>query len=278
MPLSFEDFSAWIEVEGSALPLFDVKVNDRELSCWIPSEVGKAFVVKWATGTMNSHMAGVVYMDGKQAGGVAMGSGAPYLYKYSGILTSPTTEKPFVFSNVDVTDDDQYLNQATAGLGDIKLVISHATLNILGSGEYTKYNTIGKVHERSKKATGHKVDLRDAHSVPYTDTIDVIVGDTIVNFIFRYRPIELLRADGVAPPAPRTKSSVKGEVLDLTEDSEEEDTTRRIQSLEEELVQLRRKRRKTQHVKAEPEVKAEPGTSSLGSRDPNASHDVIDLT
>ncbi|KAJ3743868.1 hypothetical protein EV360DRAFT_76602 [Lentinula raphanica] len=227
MPLSFEDFSAWIEVEDSALPLFDVKVNDREVSCWIPSEAGKAFVVKWATGIRNSFMDGAVYMDGTPAGGLTMDSGAPYTFKYSGILTTPTTEKPFVFSDVEITvvDDDQYLDQPTAGLGDIKLVISHATLDVMSSGGYAKYNTIGKVHERSKKASGHKVEyVSRLFQAQITLSPGLQAWETRTSF-------QLLRANGIAPPAPRTKSAVKSEVFDLTGDSEEEDT-RRIQSLE----------------------------------------------
>ncbi|KAJ3843921.1 hypothetical protein F5878DRAFT_706499 [Lentinula raphanica] len=262
MPLTFENFSAWIEVDGSELPLFDASVNGREVSCWIPSEVGKAFVVKFATGRRRHSMSGKVYMDGKLFRGIGIFVGAPETFTLSGSLTSSTTEQPFVFSNIELTDDDQYLNQALAGLGDIKLVISHATLLGRSSQQtFSKRETTGKVHEKSKKVTGHKVGLGAERRVPYTPKMHATIHDVIVNFVFRYRPLDLLRANGIAPPAPRRESAVKQEVLDLTGDSEEEDT-RRMKSLEEELEQLRRKRRKTQHdmhVKAEPAVKLELG-------------------
>ncbi|KAJ3843924.1 hypothetical protein F5878DRAFT_603370 [Lentinula raphanica] len=277
MPLAFEDFTAWIEVEGSELPLFDVKVNDSEASGWIPSEAGKKFIVKFSTGHRRSSMCGDVYMDGKFFTGRAMHPGAPWTYTLSGVSTSVTTEQPFVFAKLELTDDDHYLNEAIVGLGDIKLVITHATLGrVIPQATYAKRKAISKVHERSKKATGHKVDLGNEQTIPYKEELKVTLHDVIVSFVFKYRPLDLLRANGIAPPAPRTKSAVKTEVLDLTGDSDEENQ-RRIRSLEEELVQLR-KRRKTQHIKTEPTVKLEPGTSSSSNRNLLASNDVIDLT
>lgn len=53
-------------------------------------------------------------------------------------------------------DDDEYLNKGVAGLGDIKLVISHATFGA-SVDSYRTNNPVGKVHERAKKATGHKI-------------------------------------------------------------------------------------------------------------------------
>ncbi|KAJ3843923.1 hypothetical protein F5878DRAFT_603367 [Lentinula raphanica] len=289
MPLAFEDFTAWIEVEGSELPLFDVKVNGREVSCWIPSEAGKNFIVKCATGKRGSSICGDVYMDGKLFMGIAMPAGVPQTFTFSGVLTSATTQQPFVFTNLVLTDDDHYLNEASAGLGDIKLVLSHVTLGGWSSqATYAKCNTISKIHEKSKKATGHKVDLGDEQSIPHTSKLNATRHDVIVNFVFKYRPLDMLRANGIAPPAPctststkRSKSAVKTEVLDLTIDaaSEDDEDTRRMRSLEEELEQIRRrKRRKTQHIKTEPTVKPEPGTSSSRDRNRHTSDDVIDLT
>ncbi|KAJ3745964.1 hypothetical protein EV360DRAFT_90016 [Lentinula raphanica] len=250
MPLTFENFSAWIEVDGSELPLFDASVNGREVSCWIPSEVGKAFVVKFATGRRRHSMSGKVYMDGKLFRGIGIFVGAPETFTLSGSTL------------ILVLDDDQYLNQALAGLGDIKLVISHATLLGRSSQQtFSKRETTGKVHEKSKKVTGHTVGLGAERRVPYTPKMHATIHDVIKWGYLINTHIDLLRANGIAPPAPRRESAVKQEVLDLTGDSEEEDT-RRMKSLEEELEQLRRKRRKTQHdmhVKAEPAVKLELG-------------------
>ncbi|KAJ3843922.1 hypothetical protein F5878DRAFT_603365 [Lentinula raphanica] len=259
MPLAFKDFSAWIEVDGSELPLFDVNVEGNEVSCWIPSEVGKAFIVKVRTGERRTPKSLGLYMDGQSFGGKFMDTGAPRTCTFAGVRTSATTQQPFVFSNVELTDDDEYLSQATAGLGDIKLVIWHATFRRLKRRTFGKHDTIGKVHEKSKKVTGHKIGLGNDRRVPAADPQKTksTRHDVIVSFIFRYRPLDLLRANGIAPPAPRLGNAVKPEVLDLTGDSEEEDI-HRMRSLEEELEQLRRKRRKTHHVKTEPELKPEP--------------------
>ncbi|KAJ3745966.1 hypothetical protein EV360DRAFT_90018 [Lentinula raphanica] len=241
MPLAFEEFTAWIEVEGSELPLFDVKVNGREVSCWIPSEAGKNFIVKCATGKRGSSICGDVHMDGKAFASIVMRAGVPQTFTISGVLTSATTQQPFVFTNLVLTDDDQYLNEASAGLGDIKLVLNHVTLGMPSQATYAKCNTISKIHEKSKKATGHKVDLGDEQPIPHTSRVDVTRHDVIVNFVFKYRPLDMLRANGIAPPAPctststkSTKSAVKSEVLDLTIDaaSEDDEDTRRMRSLE----------------------------------------------
>lgn len=56
-----------------------------------------------------------------------------------------------------IADDDEYLQQGTiAGLGDVKVAISYATLgpSVNSNGNYIP---IGKIHERSKKAIGHKI-------------------------------------------------------------------------------------------------------------------------
>ncbi|KAJ3712000.1 hypothetical protein C8R42DRAFT_328745 [Lentinula raphanica] len=273
MPLAFEDFTAWIEVEGSELPLFDVKVNDSEASGWIPSEAGKKFIVKFATGVRRSSMCGDVYMDGKIFTGQTMHPGAPRTYTLSGAPTSVTTKRPFVFAKLELTDDDHYLNEAIVGLGDIKLVITHATLGgLVPQATYAKRNPIGKVHERSKKATGHKVEYV-LH--PFYGWISLSVGLQAWE-LSKPSVTKKKKSDPSRCHPPRTKSAVKTEVLDLTGDSDEENQ-RRIRSLEEELVQLR-KRRKTQHIKTEPTVKLEPGTSSSSNRNLLASNDVIDLT
>ncbi|KAJ4477498.1 hypothetical protein J3R30DRAFT_3486645 [Lentinula aciculospora] len=130
------------------------------------------------------------------------GLGDPsHTYTLSGILTSATTRRPFVFTHLELTDNDQYLNETTAGLGVIRLVISHATFSA-PANNYTKRDAIGKVHEKSKKATGHKVDLGENKTISYTKTVSTTLHDVIITFIFKYRPLDLLRANGIASTRP----------------------------------------------------------------------------
>ncbi|KAJ3740620.1 hypothetical protein DFH05DRAFT_1581901 [Lentinula detonsa] len=285
MPLTFQDISAWIEVDGSELSIFDIKQTGNEVTCWIPSESEKKFSVKLSTGKRAISMVGDIFMDGKCLSGKTMKAGEPQTFTSSGVLTTATSERPFVFSKLELTDDDEYLNMATAGLGDVKLVISHATFGVTRDHKrYKNCDTIGKVHEKSKKATGHRVGLGAEKPVVYTKSISVRRHAALVKFVFRYRPIDMLRANGIAPLEERKKriaSPSEPEVLDLTGDSDDEEE-RRMNTLREELQALERKRRKTKHVKSEPgvEPKHEPGTFSSrikrGSR--KVSPEVVDLT
>ncbi|KAJ3997073.1 hypothetical protein F5050DRAFT_1894598 [Lentinula boryana] len=302
MPLTLQDFSAWIEVDGSELPIFDIKQIGNEVTCWIPSELEKNFSVKWSTGKRAISMVGDIHMDGKCLSSKAMWTGETQTFTSSGVLTTATSEKPFVFSKLELTDDDEYLNMATAGLGDVKLVISHATFGVT-QNRYNNCDPIGKVHEKSKKATGHRVGFGANKPVVYTDLISTQRHANLVKFVFRYRPIDMLRANGIAPPEERKKrtaSPSEPEVLDLTGDQPDSDdeVERQINALkaryffvthfilicgqQDELQALERKRRKIKHVKSElgVEPKHEPGTSSSrikrGSR--KVSSEVVDLT
>ncbi|KAJ4473189.1 hypothetical protein C8R41DRAFT_581310 [Lentinula lateritia] len=286
MPLTFQGFSAWIEVDGSELPIFDVKENGKEVTCWIPSESDKNFSVKWSTGQRDTSMSGDVNIDGQLLSGKVMKAGLPQTFTSNGVLTSATTEKPFVFSRLELTDDDEYLNQVTAGLGDVQLMISHATFG-LPTEHYSSRDPVGvgKVHEKSKKATGHKVGLGENKPIGHTNVLMAERHAVIVTFVFKYRPIDMLRANGIAPPEAHKKRAVPPseiEVLDLTDDrpDSEDEEERRITALREELETLERKRRKIKHIKPEPGIKQESGTSSARKRrgGRNVALGVVDLT
>ncbi|KAF5389084.1 hypothetical protein D9757_004954 [Collybiopsis confluens] len=303
MPLTFEDqnLSAWIEVDDTELPLYDVQTNDKEVSGWIPSEAGKHFVVKWSRENRAVEMCGDVDMDGKACGGKVMRNVDGTHFTHSGVRTSPTTEKPFLFSPLELTDDEEYLSQKTSGLGEIKLMISLATFGA-SVDSFVQRDLVEKVHERSKKAMGHKVSLGEPTQVAHVLPITTTRNGTLATFIFRYRPIgaeplilyfwlgeifysheidlDMLRANGIVPQAEskkRAAEQIGGEVVDLTGDLSDDEDERRVRSLREELAKLERKRRKTTHVKSEPGIKPEPGSSSARSSR-TVSLGVIDLT
>ncbi|KAF9065550.1 hypothetical protein BDP27DRAFT_1331885 [Rhodocollybia butyracea] len=286
MPLTFNDFSACIERDGGLeLEIFGVKDNGKEVTGWIPSETGKEFSIKWKAGARSTEMAGDIYIDGQSYRGLAMYAGGEQTFIVSGAPTSDTTERPFIFSPLELTDDDEYLHKATAGLGDVKLVISHVTFGDTVTHNRT-YAAVGKVHEKAKKATGHKVGLGIEKPKPADRTLSVTRHDVVVTFIFKYRPIEMLRTNGIAPPAPNNKraaSPAEPDILDLNQVgpvSDDEEEERRIRDLQAELETLQRKRQKKRHVKSEPGVKREPGSSTGKSKGAGrvVSLGVIDLT
>ncbi|KAG6902270.1 hypothetical protein C0995_002421 [Termitomyces sp. Mi166 len=195
----------------------------------------------------------------------------------SGFRTSRETRRLFMFSELELTDDDQFLHTATADLGTIKLEIWRC--EILGESRnptsrvYT-YSDPQKIHERSKKALGHGCKLGP-------DVCDIQKSVTrrkhlykVATFEFKYRPLAHLQASGIIPlDRIHKRATEPNEILDLSRDDDDDEAleARRIRALRDELGRLEERQRKRQKcVKAEPHahVKAEAG----------ASGDFIDLT
>ncbi|KAF9059359.1 hypothetical protein BDP27DRAFT_1431456 [Rhodocollybia butyracea] len=215
-----------------------------------------------------------------------MDVGREQTFIITGAATSDSTEKPFVFSPLELTDDDEYLHKTTAGLGEVKLVISHATFGKVTSLNRT-YTALGKVHEKAKKATGHKVGLGIEKTNLRMNAVSATLRGVVVTFIFKYRPIEMLRANGIAPPEPKNKraaSPAEPDVLDSIQagpvSDDDDEVARRIKDLQAEMDALQRKRQKTRHVKSEPAVKRESGSSTGRNKGAGrvVSLGVIDLT
>ncbi|THU89705.1 hypothetical protein K435DRAFT_865044 [Dendrothele bispora CBS 962.96] len=288
--LTLGDFSTWIEVDDLPLQEYDIKIKDSEVTCWIPSEVGKNFRVRWTIQT-DFCVAIDVYLDGqlsvsklrkawpgKTEGGT------------DGIYTSPTSQKPFLFSRLDLTDDDAYLDTSHTQIGEIKVVFDEAVVVSHDTGfTPSDFKELGKVHERSKKVVGHQIGLGKEKQIPYEQFSSFRTLRTLATMIFRYRPIAILRANGLAPPAEpqigEKRPAASDEVLDLTlsDDEKDKDDEEEIEALETRLAALRNKRRRIK-VENEPGVKAEPGTVSIKKEKTREQvtqlghSDIIDLT
>ncbi|EPQ60635.1 hypothetical protein GLOTRDRAFT_135285, partial [Gloeophyllum trabeum ATCC 11539] len=181
-------------------------------------------------------------------------------------------QKPLVFSSLDLTDDDAYLGDIASvqKLGEIKLEIWRVQL-----GETTsRFVSRGppkdrKVHERTKKAGSHSVKLGDEVPCTKTRQRNVVKLDRVpvVTFIFRYNPIEVLRANGIAPLAPVPRPAAP------SADSKDVDVKpkRKGVALNDDIIDLTVEvvDNKTKKVKQEP-----------GARDRKAvrSGEIIDLT
>lgn len=235
MPLTFGQFSAWIEVDGSEIPIFDAQQNNKEVTgeSWSlflgpkillsiktrVDPIGDRYIVCLHR-LEHTLIIETIHVYGNREGAllrrmfhlirpdntgirISVSSGLPDighlqcavtftwtdnlegseaewcmrgLRKHTRLLAfllpvlprNPSCSRhsswqvlsclsylPYLLTII--ADDDEYLQQGTtAGLGDVKLVISYATLGpSVNSNE--SYNPIGKIHERSKKATGHKI-------------------------------------------------------------------------------------------------------------------------
>ncbi|KAI0827430.1 hypothetical protein BC628DRAFT_1369561 [Trametes gibbosa] len=65
MPLKLGHYSAYIQCYGKEPEMFEVALEDEKtMSCWIPSEEGKAFSVHWEDDIVRKRMQVSPLMDG----------------------------------------------------------------------------------------------------------------------------------------------------------------------------------------------------------------------
>ncbi|KAF5349784.1 hypothetical protein D9758_010209 [Tetrapyrgos nigripes] len=200
--------------------------------------------------------------------------------------------KPFLFTKLDLTDDDAFLSASHQQIGEIKVEFWDAIE--VGKGSFSNtFSEPGKVHERSKKAIGHQISLAEERSYACQTFVDIKKIALLATMIFRYRPLDVLQANGIAPPpepvSGRKRTASLDEVLDLTlsgDDTGGEGDAEEIEALKARLAAIRNKRRKVSvktEVKTEPGIKREPGTSSFPAKARKGARrtgtdDVIDLT
>lgn len=224
--MQFLGYEAYVSIDGVELPAYEIKADEtgKTVTCWIASEAGKSFAINWKSlWPRTFDICGDIFIDGESMSGQLHRKNAIFLASVNDRITSPTTSRPLIFAPIELTDDDRYLHSQTAkSLGDITLVLSEAE-----SGEEVAPKTVelnhDKVHERAKKAMVHRVKLGE--EVPRTGkTIRVKRISTIATFTFKYRSIDVLRADGIAPPDPTALANKRkaSETIGSDDDVEED--------------------------------------------------------
>ncbi|KAF8072180.1 hypothetical protein FPV67DRAFT_1484268 [Lyophyllum atratum] len=263
--MKLDNFSAWICMEGVQQPQYAIKYfpDKRLATCWVASEVGKNFSICWKDSLGSFTSSGRVYVDGTRGDTGTLTHSAKYLNGRTscikGFTTSKTTERLFLFSKLDLTDD-RYLYTASSHLGEIKLEIQQC--RVKGSSTRWKWKKVfpepGKVHERSKKGMihGSKLSPETQCKVEFVETVKF---GKVATFIFKYRPLAQLQANGIiVVDKKRKRFATADDIIDLTKDDEVVDA-QRIKALKEELLILQRKQ-----DKANKRVKIEPaGTSKM---------------
>ncbi|KAJ7157603.1 hypothetical protein C8R43DRAFT_997112 [Mycena crocata] len=267
-------FSASVSVGGVELAEYapEYSADGMEATCWIPSEEGKQFCVKWTNddASKDREITGRTFVDGMTCGGTRMQIqyGQPQFSSAlrDSVAVSPTTRRPLLFAKQVLTDDDAYLNNTVSlEQGTIKIALLQVR-DLPRRGRHTATYAIPTprvLHEQSKKAMGHSVQLGveyDSANRHWLRPPGTVVKQ-LVTFVFKYRPIGLLRAQGIAPPEVREERAVSPmDVLDLTmvddESDEDVDDVAEIKKLRARLSALENKNKK--RVKADPsEVKRE---------------------
>ncbi|KAF7376577.1 hypothetical protein MSAN_00074100 [Mycena sanguinolenta] len=206
--VNYAGISCWVEIENSIATEYRVETfeDHRVVFCYIASELGKSFSVAWRNCYLPSASAGHVFMDGIECGGRVLACPGAAIAKHEGI-TDTTTVRRFVFSSLTVTDDDTFLTELPSHqkLGCIEVAIY--PIQIFGYvPTVSNSSTLSeiKIHERSKKAVTQQIRVAEPRMLlaPQAALAHRFTGPPIVTFVFKYRPIDFLRANGIAPPLP----------------------------------------------------------------------------
>ncbi|KAJ7574589.1 hypothetical protein C8J56DRAFT_466445 [Mycena floridula] len=227
--LKLGQYHACINFDNVQRPLHGVAVNGNEVSCWIASEQDKKFSITWYNERRDHSLQAVLTIDGVVCDRQMMFDAfnfplEPNMMKISSFRTSDFTCRDFVFSNIQVSDDAALGH--VSDIGTIKLelrrffFIGIQPMPVRPNTFLRPDITLGSqvIHERSKTAGLHRASLGEECFVPRAiyKKIDGFRMDPspLVTFIFRYRPLELLVANGVVPRPLKHEVDVEHTTLD----------------------------------------------------------------
>ncbi|KAK7038247.1 hypothetical protein R3P38DRAFT_2905241 [Favolaschia claudopus] len=229
--VSISTFNAWVTIEGQTCPVFALKhINRRSAMCWIPSQEGKKFSVNWSNSFREKPVHAELSIDGVVCSTHYMLDlldfpDDPSAIGISYATTSDFTRRDFVFSAIQVTDDDAYLYtlDSPPTFGTIQLELWEADIQQIERAPFQhRYGSDvlegQTIHEMSKKAGSHHVTFGGEYVVPRA-TVNMVTGirkgdAPLASFTFNYRPFDILRAGGIIPPSPSQTIVVKSEPVD----------------------------------------------------------------
>ncbi|KAF4603802.1 hypothetical protein EYR38_004218 [Pleurotus pulmonarius] len=219
--LTHRGFSAWITCDGQALPEYLVAVEEdvHQVSCWIPSEEGKPFIVYWRDNTEPApahpiDSCGFITLDGLVVPGrFLFGTGTACR---GGVRSGPNTERPFVFLKVgeeeEAGDGDTPLSKSKQDVGTI--IVRIRRVQRVDQHPANPIQPVsGKVLGKRKTGDvgiGFGEDVPAYYQSPATWKVkphpeDAHAGSaSYVTFVFRYRSAEFLQSQGIMP-APRAQ-------------------------------------------------------------------------
>ncbi|SJL09956.1 uncharacterized protein ARMOST_13338 [Armillaria ostoyae] len=190
------------------------------------------------------------YVDGAKYSWKLVRSDPHQQYEFSGVRISETTRRPYKFSRLTLTDNDDAFNQSMQNVGDIEVEISRVQLHRIphthGPRIYKPIPDAGEYSEKTKKGIDHQVDFGDpvvTHRTRPQEYRSVPVGNPLVVFCFKYRPLSVLRALDIAPsPRGPAQRATETTAIDLTSDGDESETdTKELEALK--AIEGKRKRR-----------------------------------
>ncbi|KAJ7782352.1 hypothetical protein DFH07DRAFT_321222 [Mycena maculata] len=287
-------FSAWICIDGKEAPEYEVVTSDdtKTVTCYIPSELGKKFTVHWTNASYRGTTSGQVKMDGNACGGkILHARSLPQTTMNDGVSDGRSV-RPFMFSSLSLTDDDAFLGGSSAhqDLGVIDLVIAPIEVTARNPAPSIPVCSLSelKVHERSKKAVTQQITLANPVALPRPENFvrSRRTGPDIVKFSFKYRPLDILQANGIAPPPSglkRKASPVRASTpdVDLGDKKEAKILREKLNTLEGKRVKKEKKPRVKSEAGAVIDLTQEPKNKKVKLEErkrPFISGEVIDLT
>ncbi|KAJ7467181.1 hypothetical protein FB451DRAFT_407725 [Mycena latifolia] len=260
MPQS-DGFSSWITIDGVKASEFDARagVAAKTVTCWIPSEVGKNFAIHWSNLSVPGLTGGRVLVDGHNCDGQLLArEKRPTSTSMAGVNETTTSLRPFVFASLDVTDDATVLeSHPDDRIGTIDLEIWKVKRDDAGPLTWAGMAAPPppkKVHERSKKGATQQISFCDPVFREPAKVVPCKWTERIVTFSFKYRPLDLLRANGIAPPLRdkgKRKASSPECALSDEDDSDAEEARRLELRLSEIRAKQAQKNPKKRKIKAE---------------------------
>ncbi|KDR76113.1 hypothetical protein GALMADRAFT_267771 [Galerina marginata CBS 339.88] len=199
---------------------------------------------------------------------------------------------------MEVTDDEAYFENSSQNRGEIKIIFYKVRSVkrdpvVVVSKNYASPSEIRKIHERSKKALSHQVRYSETvrTEVDRSANCRVNVYAILATFIFRYRPLAMLQANGIAPldpidipptlprekstpltPQPLQKKRKHSHIkLESDEDEEQEDIEATERALLEQLEKVRQRKLSRNGNSSSKRIKEEPKTYFVPG-------EIIDLT
>ncbi|KAI0732758.1 hypothetical protein C8Q72DRAFT_882111 [Fomitopsis betulina] len=207
----FKDWETSVYCDGDMIDEYDFRiVDDETVSCYIPSEAGKNFAVKWRS-DLRMPASAQCYMDGHYMGNSTVEPGRSGAR--NGIRTDACYKQYFQFASLATTDDDDAADPEDPSINSIGVIevrvyrvrFSHEPYRLDRHPRPRGVADRTAVHERSKKAGSHCVKLGDGkwcEPLGGTDPgprrvyIDGI-QHPYIRFIFRYQPRAMLQAHGI---------------------------------------------------------------------------------
>ncbi|KAJ7282752.1 hypothetical protein C8J57DRAFT_1296401, partial [Mycena rebaudengoi] len=289
-------FSAWVSIDGVVAkeygPETSVDGQTMTCSCWIASEIGKTFSVHWRNASYYHATTGDVAVDGNFCGAYIIRAHKVPCDGFIDGIDNGTVLRAFTFSPLTLTDDDAFLGQSShqlEELGVIELCLKPIDIRPICTGVHLPVAPLSelKVHERSKKAITQQITLGQPKPSPATTLIEFdVAGPDLVKFKFKYRPLDVLQANGIAPPPVQLKRKASAPLDPEQRLSEELADAEEAKILREKLKAIEAKQAKRNPVKREKPtggiIDLTQGSSSKrakleGGKVPFVAGEIIDL-